>query len=302
MIKNHLHTILERSWPVALLVISMGTLQSGASLATTLFPAIGSAGTTSVRLAFSALILLALLRPWHGQRRLSRSSWSIIIVYGLALGLMNFLFYEAIARLPLGIAVALEFTGPLTVALFTSRRLVDLFWICLAIGGLAILLWPNPDHAEPLDRAGVAYALGAATCWGTYILFGQKAGSRGGTRSVAIGVTVAALVIGPIGAFEVGPALLSPPILLTGIAVAILSTAIPYTLEMISLPRLPTATFGTLMSLEPAFGALSGLVFLGQQLSILQWLAVGAIIVASIGTTLTPGLGMRKPKQPMHGE
>lgn len=302
MLKTHLHTILERSWPVALLVVSMSTLQSGASLATTLFPTIGSAGTTSVRLAFSALILLALLRPWRGIKHLTRGSWGIILVYGLALGLMNFLFYEAIARLPLGIAVALEFTGPLTVALFTSRRLVDLLWIGLAIGGLAILLWPDPEHGEPLNWAGVAYALGAATCWGTYILFGQKAGARGGTRSVAIGVTIAAVVIGPIGAFEVGSALLSPSVLLIGVTVAVLSTAVPYTLEMVALPRLPTATFGTLMSLEPAFGALSGLIFLGQQLSIPQWLAVGAIIVASIGTTLTPNFNMRPPKQPMHGE
>lgn len=284
---NSHRAMLARIWPVALLLISMGAIQSGASLARTLFPVAGPAGTTSVRLVIAALLLLALLRPW--RRRIPAAAWRAIAAYGVALGTMNFLFYQALDRIPLGIAVALEFTGPLSVAVLSSRRALDLLWVALAMAGLAVLLWPGANSSgQPLDWAGAAFALGAGACWALYILFGRKAGAVHGMHSAVLGITIAALVIAPIGIWQAGATLLQPHVLITGAGVAVLSTALPYNLEMISLPRLPAATFGTLMSLEPAFGALSGLLFLGQTLGGWQWLAIFAVMLASIGTTLTP--------------
>src|SRR5699024_7140731 len=247
----------------------------GASLATTLFPLAGAAGTTSVRLVMAAVILLIIFRPW--RRRIPARAWRAIAIYGVALGAMNFLFYQALARVPLGIAVALEVTGPLMVALFASRRLRDLIWVLLAVAGLGVLLWPGGGPATGLNWLGVVCALGAGGCWALYILFGQKAGSMYGMHSAVLGVTIAAIVAAPIGIWIEGAVLLSKPVLVAGLGVAILSTALPYTLEMIAMPRLPTVTFGTLMSLEPALGAVAGLLFLGQTLGIWQWLAIAAV-------------------------
>ncbi|WP_423821990.1 EamA family transporter [Salinisphaera sp. SPP-AMP-43] len=286
MLFNH-RAIIARLWPVALLLIAMAAIQSGASLAKTLFPVAGAAGTTSIRLILASLMLLMVFKPW--QRHISADAWYSIAIYGVALGVMNFLFYQALHRIPLGIAVAFEFSGPLTVAVIASRRALDLAWVGLAIAGLAILLWPGSDTTGAVNLAGAACALGAGACWALYILFGQKAGAVHGMHSAVLGVTIAAVVVAPTGIWEAGATLIEPRVLAMGAGVAILSTALPYTLEMIALPRLPTATFGTLMSLEPAFGALSGLVFLGQQLGSWQWLAIGAVMTASIGTTLTPG-------------
>lgn len=278
--------LLARVWPVAILLVAMSAIQSGASLAKSLFPVAGAAGTTSVRLIFAAIILLLLMRPW--RKRIAAGSWKHIVIYGIALGSMNFLFYQALQTVPLGIAVALEFTGPLTVALLSSKRALDLLWVAIAIGGLSVLLWPSPEATETLDWVGAAYALGAGGCWALYILFGQKAGSANGMQSAVLGITIAAVLIAPIGIWQSGSVLLQPEVLWVGLGVAVLSTALPYTLEMIAMPRLPTQTFGTLMSLEPSFGALSGLLFLGQTLTGGQWLAIGAVIVASMGTTLAP--------------
>jgi len=281
--------IVARLAPVGLLLISMSAIQSGASLAKTLFPIAGAAGTTSVRLIIAALLLLVVLRPW--RKRIAPGAWSSILIYGVALGAMNFLFYQALQTVPLGIAVALEFTGPLTVALLSSKRASDLAWVVLAVAGLTVLLWPAPDATGTLDPVGAAYALGAGACWALYIWFGQKAGSINGMQSAVLGVCIAAVVIAPIGIWQAGSVLLQPAVLWMGLGVAILSTALPYTLEMVAMPRLPTQTFGTLMSLEPAFGALSGLLFLGQALGLWQWLAIGAVMAASMGTTLTPSRG-----------
>lgn len=278
--------LLARIWPVAILLVAMSAIQSGASLAKSLFPVAGAAGTTSVRLIFAAIILLLLMRPW--RKRIAPGAWKHIAIYGVALGTMNFLFYQALQTVPLGITVALEFTGPLAVALLSSKRILDLLWVAIAIGGLTVLLWPSPEATGTLDWVGAAYALGAGGCWALYILFGQKAGAVNGMQSAVLGITIAAIVIAPIGIWQSGSVLLQPTVLWMGLGVAILSTALPYTLEMIAMPRLPTQTFGTLMSLEPSFGALSGLLFLGQTLGVSQWLAIGAIIIASMGTTLTP--------------
>ncbi|KCV55195.1 threonine/homoserine exporter RhtA [Bordetella bronchiseptica] len=270
--------------PIVLLLVAMASLQGGASLAKTLFPAVGAQGTAALRLGFSALILLPLLRPW--RLRLDAAGWRVVVLYGLALGGMNLLFYLSLRTIPLGIAVALEFTGPLAVAVLTSRRWHDFAWIGLAAGGLLLLI-PHGAAAGPLDPTGVACALAAGACWALYIVFGQRAGLRRGTRTVALAATVAAAAVLPFGLAHAGAALFSPAIIPLGLAVAILSSALPYALEMQVLTRMPARTFGTLLSLEPVFGALSGLLFLGETLNATQWLAVAAIVAASAGITAT---------------
>lgn len=286
LMSSYYSSLRARLLPIALLILAMASIQGGASLAASLFPAIGPATTTSLRLIMAAMLLWALFRPWRWT--IARSAWRDVAIYGVALGVMNFLFYQALAHIPLGIAVACEFTGPLTVALLSSKRRLDLLWVAIAIAGLAVLLGTGHGGDDAtLDVYGVACALGAGACWATYILFGQKAGAVNGMQSAVWGITIAAVVVSPLGLLDAGAATFEPWILLPALGVAILSTALPYTLEMVALPRLPTQTFGTLMSLEPAFGALSGLIFLGQTLGLLHWLAIAAVITASIGTTVT---------------
>lgn len=270
--------------PVGLLLIAMASIQSGASLAKSMFPVVGAQGTTTLRLIFASIIMLLILRPWRAK--LTAKSLKTVIVYGIALGGMNLLFYMSLRTVPLGIAVALEFTGPLAVAIFSSRKAIDFLWIGLAITGLLLLI-PLGEGAQGIDLVGAAYALGAGVCWALYILFGQKAGADNGVQTAALGVIIAALFIAPVGIVHAGSALLTPALLPIALAVALLSTALPYTLEMIALTRMPTRTFGTLMSIEPAFGALSGLLFLHEVLSVTQWIAILCIIMASVGATLT---------------
>lgn len=222
--------------PVGLLLIAMASIQSGASLAKSMFPLVGAQGTTALRLFFAALILLLLLRPW--RKRLSLQSLRSVVVYGIALGGMNLLFYLSVRTVPLGIAVALEFTGPLLVAILSSRRLLDFLWIGLAVFGIWLLL-PLGNSAEPLDLVGAAYALGAGVCWALYILFGQRAGADHGAQGAALGVLVAAILVVPIGVAHAGADLLDPALIPLALGVAVLSTALPYTLEMVALTRLP---------------------------------------------------------------
>ena len=271
-------------FPVGLLLIAMASIQSGASLAKTLFPAVGAQGTTTLRLFFAALILLVILRPWRA--RFTARSLRTVLIYGIALGGMNFFFYMALRSVPLGIAVALEFTGPLVVALYSSRKPLDFVWIALAACGILLLIPMGQANAN-LDLTGVAYALGAGVFWAAYIIYGQKAGADNGIQTAALGVLIAALFVAPIGVIHAGSALLDVALLPAALGVAILSTALPYSLEMIALTRMPARTFGTLASIEPAFGALSGLLFLHENLSLTQWLAIVAIILASAGATLT---------------
>ena len=279
-------------FPVGLLLIAMASIQSGASLAKSMFPIIGAQGTTTLRLLFASIIMLLILRPWRAK--LTARSLKTVIVYGIALGGMNFLFYMSLRTVPLGIAVALEFTGPLAVAIYSSRRPIDFAWIGLAIIGLLLLI-PTGESTQGIDPVGTGYALGAGVCWALYILYGQKAGADNGVQTAALGVMIAALFIAPIGIVHAGAALLTPSLIPIAIGVAILSTALPYTLEMIALTRMPTRTFGTLMSIEPAFGALSGLLFLNEVLSFSQWMAISCIIMASVGATLT----MRNHSKPV---
>ena len=274
--------------PIAVLVIAMFSFQIGAALAKQMFPVVGAPGATALRLGFASLMLLAAWRPW--RIRPSVREARMIVIYGLAMGWMNLFFYLSLRHIPLGIAVALEFTGPLAVAIGTSRRVIDFAWIALAAVGLLALL-PLGLQSRTLDFAGVAYGLAAGVCWAIYIVAGQKAGSAHGGQTAALGTLVAALVIVPIGIGTAGGALFSPALLPIACGVALLSSALPYSLEMYALTRLPTRTFGVLMSGDPALAALSGLVFLGEKLTPVQWGAVACIVCASAGIAVTSRSG-----------
>ena len=272
--------------PIAVLIVAMFCFQLGAVLAKGLFPVVGAAGTTALRTALASLMLLAVWRPW--RVRLRSSEVPVIVAYGLAMGCMNLFFYLSLRSIPLGIAVALEFTGPLALAMAASRRAVDFVWILMAALGLLALL-PLGLGSKPLDLLGVACGLAAGVCWALYIFFGRKAGAAHGGQTTALGMVVGAIVVVPIGAVQGGAQLLSPAILPSALAVALLSSALPYSLEMMAMPRLPTRTVGVLMSLDPALGALSGLYFLGERLSWIQWAAIVSIMVASAGSAATSG-------------
>jgi inner membrane transporter RhtA len=265
--------------PLAVLLLAMVSTAVGAAIAKTLLPALGAAGAATQRLTLATVMALVVWRPWRVRTGPLRS----LIVYGVAMGCMNLSFYAALKRIPLGIAVALEFSGPLAVAMWASRRRMDFLWIALALVGLGCLL-PVDHRAAALDPRGVACALGAGIFWALYIVFGRRAGLQHGGQTAALGMLVAALVIAPVGVLEAGPALLSPALLPRALAVALLSSALPYSLEMFALTRLPTTTFGVLMSLEPALAALCAYGLLGEQLSGRQWAAVLCVMIACGGS------------------
>ena len=275
----------DRPLAVIAVLTSILSVQFGATLSEHLFPVIGVEGTTACRQGFSALALMLLFRPWRGMPE--RKHWPIIGLYGALLGVMNLTFYFAISKLPLGIAVALEFTGPLAVAVLSSRKWVDFVWVICAVTGLALLLpWHGgTGHIDPL---GVVFALIAAACWGAYIIVGQKISQRmDGGKAVALGMSVSILLTVPLGIAHAGAALWSLPVLAMGAGAAIVSSAIPYSCEMWALKHIPAKTFSLMMSLEPAAGALMGFALLHEHLSALQWLAIGLVILASAGSSLT---------------
>jgi inner membrane transporter RhtA len=281
---------------VGVLLIAMASYQCGAAIAKMLFPVVGAQGATAYRLVLAAVILLVLRRPWRSRH--AQSNKRVLWGYGLSISVMNLVFYLALQRIPLGIAVAVEFTGPLALALFHSRRWLDVVWIGLVVIGLVLLL-PTGHAPTRLDPIGVFYAWAAGVGWACYIVLGQKAGAVYGTDAVAWGTSVAALVAVPIGLAHAGHALFTPGLLLPALGIAILSSALPFTLEMMAMTRLPTRTFGTLLSLEPAFAALAGMIFLSEHLSLLQWFAIVAIIVASAGTVLSARKAANEPVEPV---
>jgi len=273
------------SWlPVGALLLAMLSFTSGASLAKRLFPVIGPEGTTALRLTLGAIILAAVWRPW--RVRLGLKTWAPVLVYGLSISGITLLYYMSLKTLSIGVALALQFTGPLTVAVLSSRRRVDFLWIAFAIGGL-VLLTPHAAGAPRIDPVGAALALGAGACWAIYILIGRKVGQDHGPAITSLGVAVAAVVALPIGLAHAGAALFQPRVLVTGLLVALLSTVASFTFEMFALRRLPTQTYGTLTSAEPAVGAMVGWLVLGETLPLSQWGAIGLIIIASVGSTLT---------------
>lgn len=270
--------------PLPAVLIAILSVQGGAALAKGLFPALGPTGTVGLRIGISAAILLAAFRP--PLRRLDRRQWFAVIPYGVVLGVMNLVFYNALSRIPMGLAVTVEFVGPLGVAVFGSRKAVDILWVVLAAAGIALITpWTGTSGVDPV---GVALAFAAGCCWATYIVLGGRLSRLmpSGT-AVSTGMLVAAVIVVPFTAAAGGFAHLTAGRFAAGIGVALLSSAVPYTLEMIALNALPARTFGILMSLEPGVGALVGLIFLHEILSPTQWLAVALVIAASAGSTLT---------------
>jgi inner membrane transporter RhtA len=267
--------------PAPLLVLGAVTsVQCGAAIATRLFPAVGPGGTVLLRLAVSALLLLAVARPRLAGR--TARDVGTGVVFGLVLAGMNATFYEALDRIPLGVAVTVEFVGPLTVAVAGSRRRLDLLWVALAAAGVALLTTAG-GHVAAL---GLLLALVAGGFWGGYILLSQRAGALfPGATGLTVALTVGALAVAPFGILAGGSRLADPSVLWRGAAVAVLSSAVPYSLELAALRRLRAGVFGVLMSLEPAVAALSGLLFLGQHLRLREWVAVGCVMAASLGAT-----------------
>ncbi|MFN5499729.1 MAG: EamA family transporter [Burkholderiales bacterium] len=278
--------------PVAALMVSLVTLCAGTSLAKGLFPFVGAEGTTTYRLVFSTLLLMAFWRPW--RRAWTWADVPILVLFGATLGLMNLLFYNAIKTVPFGLAIAVEFTGPLAVALWSSKKPLDFVWIVLAVAGMGLILpLGNASGADmqaaAIDPVGIAYALGAGACWAVYIVVGQRVADRIGSFATPMGMLVAALLVTPVGISVAGSSLLNPEWMLAGLGIALLSSAIPYSLEMYSLKHLPKQTFSILLSLEPAVGALAGWLVLSEQLSTQQLGAIGLIMAASMGSAITAG-------------
>ena len=273
-------TLLDSMPPVWLILIGIVSVQTGAGVAKNLFEALPPAAVVWLRLLTSAIVLTVLARPVLRAR--TRTDWMVVVGYGVALAAMNFLIYQAFARIPLGIAVTIEYLGPLAIAILGSRRRVDLLWAGLAGLGVAAL----GVEFGSLDPLGVLFAVLAAVAWAGYILLSAATGQRfSGASGLAIGSVVGVVVLAPAGIAEGGTALLDWRLLLFGLAVGVLSSVIPYTLEMNALRRMPPRVFGVLMSLQPAAAALVGLILLGELLTVWQWLAVVCVIVASAGST-----------------
>ncbi|WP_030619751.1 EamA family transporter [Streptomyces achromogenes] len=265
--------------PTALVLLGIVSVQVGSALAKHLFDAVGSFGTVALRLFFAAAVLLLLWRP---SLRMPRRASAVVLGYGVTLGLMNLCFYLALSRIPLGIAVTTEFLGPLAVALAGSRRWLDGLWALLAGGGVVLLM----EGGGELDLVGLLFALAAGTCWGLYILVGAALGRHTTEgHGLALGMAVAALVAVPFGVADSGAALARPWILVAGLGVALLSSVIPYSLDLEALRKVPPHVFGILMSLEPAMAALIGLVVLKESLHWTQWIAVLCVVAASAGAT-----------------
>jgi inner membrane transporter RhtA len=265
---------------VLLVLVGVLSVQVGAAFAKDLFDEVSPTTMVWLRLATSTLVLLAVARP--SLRGRSRDDLLTVLAFGLTLGLMNWAIYQSFARIPLGIAVTIEFVGPLGVALFGSRRARDLVWVGLA--GLGVVLL-GVERAD-LDPLGVAYALLAGAAWATYILLSQRTGARWeGVEGLAVASLVAVLPLTPFVLADHDGALLDPRILLIGLVVGLMSSVLPYSCELIALRTLPSSTFGILMSLEPAVAALAAIVVLGEVLAPVQWAAVACVIVAVAGAT-----------------
>ncbi|MBP2282438.1 inner membrane transporter RhtA [Flavobacterium sp. CG_23.5] len=269
--------------PIPAVLFAIISVQSGAAIAKSLFPVIGAAATASMRIGISAILLLAVYRPNLFQITLKQ--WKIVIPYGLSLGAMNLIFYLAIERIPIGLAVTLEFIGPLLVAVFGSKRFIDYLWVLLAAAGIVLIApWTN----NGIDLLGILFALLAGALWAAYIVLGGKISRimKSG-EAVATGMLFASLLIVPFGIIGNGLNSITPTFFYLGIALALLSSAIPFTLEMKALGQLPARTFSILMSLEPAAASICAFLFLQEHLTFNEVLAVFFVVIASVGSTLT---------------
>ncbi len=267
--------------PPALVLAGIVSVQVGASLAKQLFPLAGAVGVVTLRLVFAAAILLV---AWRPSLRMTRQAWLAVVLFGVVFGVMNVAFYEAIARIPLGVAVTIEFLGPLAVALAGSRRWLDGLWALLAAGGVVLLT----DGGGHVEWTGVLFALAAAACWASYIMLSARVGAQtSGGGGLAIAMAIGGIIVTPLGIATAGTELLNPVALAAGFGVALLSSVVPYSVELEALRRIPPRVFGVLMSLEPAVAALCGLVVLSQTLHPVQWVAVCLVVGASVGATRT---------------
>jgi len=275
--------------PVGLVAIGLICQEVGASFAVLLFPSVGVIGMVSLRLAFSAIVLLAVARP--RLRGHSRNDWFTVIAFGITLALLNALFYGALARVPLGATITIEVLGPLVLSVVISRRASSWLWAVLALSGVVIL---SQGSFGDLDPVGVAFAFGAAAMWAGYILLSARTGARfPRLDGLALAMTVGAVITVPFGIASAGPVIFRPNILLLGAAVALLSSTIPYTLELIALRRLPSATFSILMSLSPAIATTAGFLILGQKFTGVAFVAIGLVMAASIGAVLSASRAAR---------
>ena len=271
---------LDRIPAPALVIVGVSSVQLGAAIAKSLFDELTPTGLVMLRLVFGALVLGLLFRPRVRDR--SSHELHLALAFGLTLVTMNFCFYQAIDRIPLGIAVTLEFVGPLGIALLGSRRVTDLLWVSLAAAGI-VLLAPGIGE-DGLDAVGVAFALGAGVLWAAYITLSVRVGrAYSGPTGLVLAMAVGAVIALPFGIASAGSALLEPELLAAGLAVAILSAALPWSLELEALRRLPAHVFGVLMSLEPAIGALVGFVVLGERLGARAVVAIALVVIASAG-------------------
>jgi len=272
---------------IFLLLFGMISLYSGAVIAKWLFTQVSTEVTVILRLTFGAIILTAFIQPWKGTK-ITLSILKSLLFYGVTLGLMNFLFYMAIQSLPIGLAVTLEFVGPLSLALIAARKFLDFMWVALAVLGIYLLM-PNHNHNQ-IDINGMIYALSAGAMWALYILFGHKSGANLGMRAAPLGTLIAAITVIPLGFNNLllnMETLLTPQILAAGALMALMTSTIPYGIELYAMTKMPARTFSILMSLEPVMGALMGLILLDEKLLFIQWFAIVAIVIASCGATIS---------------
>ncbi|MGW0906989.1 EamA family transporter [Streptomyces sp. NPDC002853] len=270
--------------PVGLVLAGGVSVQFGGAIAVSVMPKAGALGIVTLRLAFAALVLMIVCRP--KMRGHSRADWGTVVAFGVAMAGMNGLFYQSVARIPMGPAVTLEVLGPLALSVFASRRAVNLVWAGLALCGVFLL--GGGGGFSGLDPVGVAYALGAGAMWATYIMFSARTGRRfPQADGLALAMVVAAVLFLPLGLIESGEKLVRPEVLALGAAVAVMSSVLPYTLELLALRRLPASTFAIMMSLEPAIAAVAGFLVLNQALSVNEALAISLVIAASMGAVRT---------------
>jgi inner membrane transporter RhtA len=268
--------------PLLAVLGSILSVQIGATIAKELFPALGAAVTATVRIGLSALILLAVNRP--GLKTLTRVQWKAVIPYGLCLGAMNLIYYLALSRIPLGIAVTLEFMGPLLLVVFSSKRLIEFLWVLLAAGGIALMTpWNNTN----IDLFGAGMALLAGAFWAGYIVLGRRVSAvLDGRQAVTIGMVFALMVALPFAFASGNMVNFKSSMIIPALALALFCSAVPFSLEMYGLKYIPTKTFSILMSMEPAVGAICGLIFLKEHLSLPEYAAVVLVVIASTGATI----------------
>ncbi|GGO70467.1 EamA family transporter [Nocardioides deserti] len=275
--------------PVWLVLVGIASVQLGASVAKSLFDEVSPSTIVWLRLVTSALVLVAVARPV--LRGKTRHDWFVVLGYGASLGCMNWAIYQSFQRIPLGLAVTIEFVGPLTLAVLGSRRLRDVAWVGLAGLGVLLLGFERTD----LDLLGVAYAVLAGAAWAAYILLSAETGARWrGLDGLAVASVVATLLLSPVALGRYGDELADLRIVLIGALVGLLSSVVPYTCELVALRSIKPSVFSVLMSLEPAAAALAGILVLGELLAPVQWLAMACVVVASVGATRT-GRSLAEP-------